>query len=226
MRNYADELNDLENKYEALSFTTIEDVLAELLYNVSFTPLGKIVSPEGRREKSLELKTKDLASNTWVDGNGGISLDSYADALLKEANTNGLSEVGYAVHESEYGDGGSVSQMHDLKDAIRDFISHYTSSSSYIKAKKARIREIESKLLNPNKDLWNKYGLYIDKRNCWLLLVVIDEILNERNPDRTKQFMPDFLPPIETSAGSLDDLLFDAGTYPKSSNDDQEELPF
>ena len=67
-------MEEKENEYEMLSATTLDDVLAALLYNVSFIPVGKVVSPDGRKDKSLELKTNDLASRTWVDTNGGVSL--------------------------------------------------------------------------------------------------------------------------------------------------------
>ena len=225
MQNYAYELDKIENEYEAASINTIEDILAELLYNVAFIPVGKMYAT-WRIEKSLELKNKDLASSTWVDMYGGVSLDGYADHLLQEANTNGLSEVGYAINESEYGGAGNISQHMALQDEIRDFISRYSSSSAYFRAKRDRIKEIEKRLHAPNKELSEKYHMYIDKRNCWLLLVVIDSILNERTPYRTEHFMSTYIPSIETSVWNMDDLLDDAHKQDNKGNNTEDDVPF
>lgn len=111
IRMYAEKIGELNQEYIALEnkdgeTSTLEDVLAENLYHVSFLPLNTPLDG-GRVEKSIELKTADIASITWLNSNPkvGKSLDKVCEGLLQEAGSNGLSKVGFAVSENEYGSG-------------------------------------------------------------------------------------------------------------------------
>lgn len=218
---YTTDLQRCENLCESISIPTLKDILAALLYKVSFLPTNTVVWDVQRKDRSLELKTVDLAHNSWVNSRGGSSLDSFAEWLLQESHDNWLDQVGYSVHESEYGSSWTIDQHHQLKDDIREFITNYTSSSAYFKEKESKLKDAEKKLYTPNDALLQKYGFYVDKRNAWLLLLIIDEILIERNPDYVNTFMP------ETKSSENRDHIWDDLSIKESNTPNQdEEVPF
>lgn len=81
-----------------------------------------------------------------------------------------------------------MEQHYNLADEIRTFIQNYSSSSAYFAQKKAALRQINNELYTASQEILDAYGMYADKRNVRLLMVVIDEILEERNPDAYKKF--------------------------------------
>gem|GEM_PF-5233699 len=81
-----------------------------------------------------------------------------------------------------------MDQQYGLSDDIRSFIMNYTSSSDYFAQKKYKMRELERELYTANDEILKRYGIYTDKRNVWLLLVTIDEILSDRDPYRKERF--------------------------------------